>query len=57
MLTSAAAMLAAWLMVEAGKAKNQLVERVTKRRCPSCGRSRDHGGCICTSNRDKERRP
>jgi hypothetical protein len=46
---SALAMAAAFLMVEAGKAQRQLVARVSRKRCASCGRQRpSFAPCRCT---------
>jgi hypothetical protein len=47
--STALALLAAFLMVEAGGAKELLVRR-SKRRCPACRRLLENGRpCECTS--------
>jgi formate dehydrogenase maturation protein FdhE len=45
-LILALASVAAWLMMQAGLAKNALELRRKRHVCPSCGR---HGNCSCNS--------
>ena len=52
-LLIAIASAAAWLMMQAGLAKNMLELRRKRHTCPSCGR---HDRCTCSAQTDERRR-